>query len=614
MSQFAPRCTLAAGIIVLATACAESPLAVRNEIRVPSAPAFGTAIAFNNAGQCLGDNAATWSEFVPGIDPEGGSYQLNCTANDVETDSIVAREILVGGTWTTISAGDSVSCAEGSTVTVRATAKIENSAQGRYEVGLWLATDGGDAISGSCNHYNLPIDSLSGAATTLDSDSCGDMNTGDTRIDLREVTLACQEGGSGHVEISSCVAWQIDSARVCPASSVAGPDGFRAGTLPGSIARCSCGPTVVSGIFVTPATPTGSLTIIKDAVPNDAQNFAFTTTGTGISDFQLDDDADTTVANQRTFSGLAAGTYTVTEATTAGFDLTGLSCTTGGTSDIDNRTVSVTITDSAQVTCTFTNTKRATVVVNKREGGAVPLTQAWSFEIRSGASTSAPGTVVATGSAVQSTGVVNFSCSPNPSSSCENVGGNATIVPGTYQLCEVSMPEGWTNNISGFTPSGSAGEGASNGAECVSISLGAGASGVPSGVPDPVNNVAPAVSGGSIMLQTGSFTLVGGTTSDALSGTFSIRNSSGGTQQVLVTSLSVVDATFRDGPNVIQATVTGCSFSPLPAAIPAGGSQSFTLSGCQVSPSPRKDLTFTIRATINDGDQPFYERTYKVRK
>ena len=222
--------------------------------------------------------------------------------------------------------------------------------------------------------------------------------------------------------------------------------------------------------------------------------------------------------------------------------------------------------------------------------------------------------MVATGSAIPSTGDVSFSCSPNPNSSCENVGGSAALVPGTYQLCEVSMPEGWTNNISGFTPFGSPVEGASNGAECVAITLAAGGSGVPSGVPDPVNNVAPAASGGSIMLQTGSFTLVGGTTSDALSGTLSIRNSSGGTQQVLVTSLSVVDATFRDGPTVVQATVTGCVFSPLPAAIPAGGSQSFTLSGCQVSPSPRKDLTFTIRATLNDGDQPFYERTYKVRK
>jgi hypothetical protein len=175
------------------------------------------------------------------------------------------------------------------------------------------------------------------------------------------------------------------------------------------------------------------------------------------------------------------------------------------------------------------------------------------------------------------------------------------------------MPAGWTNNISGFTPSGSPAEGSSGGADCTAVTLGAGGTGVPLGVPDPIDNIPPAVSGGSIMLQTGSFTLIGGQTSDALSGTFSIRNSSGGTQQVLVTNLSIVNATFKTGSNVVQAAVSGCVFSPLPVSIPAGGSQSFTVTGCQVTPSVRRDLTFTIRATINGGDQPFYERTYKVR-
>jgi len=33
----------------------------------------------------------------------------------------------------------------------------------------------------------------------------------------------------------------------------------------------------------------------------------------------------------------------------------------------------------------------------------------------------------------------------------------------------------------------------------------------------------------------------------------------------------------------------------------------------QKARSVRKELMFTVRATINSGDQPFYERTYKVR-
>ena len=616
MQKLASRCVVAAGIFLLAIACAESPVAIRSDALTPSTPSFGTATAFNNAGQCIGDDAVTWSELVLGVDPDGTSYQLNCTALDVDVDSIVPRQVLVAGTWVDFAPGDTVTCTEGSTITLRVNAKLNNSGPPRHDIGLWLATDGGDAISGACNHYNVPIDSLSGDAANLDTDACGDLNTGTTRIELGELTVKCQANLSGNnVAIPSCVAWSSElNTRECPVPSIAGPDGFRAGTLPSSVARCNCQPIPLIGILVTSAPPaTGTLTIVKDANPNDAQDFSFTTTGTGISDFVLDDDADPTRSNQAVFSGLSAGTYTVTEATTPAFDLTGLSCTTGGASDIGNRNATVTITDSAQVTCTFTNTKRATVQVNKRENGALPLTQTWSFEIRTGASTSTAGTIVATGSAALASGVVNFSCSPNPNSSCENVSSVANLVPGNYQLCEVNMPAGWTNNISGFTPSGSPAEGSSGGADCTAVTLGAAGTGVPSGVPDPIDNVPPAVSGGSIMLQTGSFTLIGGQTSDALSGTFSIRNSSGGTQQVLVTNLSIVNATFKNGSNVVQAAVSGCVFSPLPVSIPAGGSQSFTVTGCQVTPSVRRDLTFTIRATINGGDQPFYERTYKVR-
>ena len=79
-----------------------------------------------------------------------------------------------------------------------------------------------------------------------------------------------------------------------------------------------------------------------------------------------------------------------------------------------------------------------------------------------------------------------------------------------------------------------------------------------------------------------------------------------------MTSLAIVDATFRDGPNLVQADVTGCLFAPVPVVIPAGGSQTITLSGCQVAPPVKKELTFTVRATINGGQAP-YERVYKVR-
>lgn len=107
-------------------------------------------------------------------------------------------------------------------------------------------------------------------------------------------------------------------------------------------------------------TPGGTIVIVKDAVPNDAQDFGFTTTGTGLSGFSLDDDADATLSNTRTFVGVAPGSYTVTEAATAGWSLTGLVCNdpNGGnsTGNASTRVASINVSAGETVTCTFTNT------------------------------------------------------------------------------------------------------------------------------------------------------------------------------------------------------------------------------------------------------------------
>lgn len=603
-----------AGIGSFALACAEHPVTLPDQTGTAKVPSFGVGTPFNNAGQCLGNDAVTWEEFVDGEGPESAD-DLTCTSNDVAVTNVVAREILVNGVWVPVGPGSSLTCTAGEPVSLRLTATLtQASLETRYDVGLWVATDGGTAQTGSCNHYNLPVNPLPDGATNGDIDSCGNTSANtDIDIDLGELTLPCETGNSGFLELPTCLAWSaLEDQGACPETTVSGADGFRAGTLPFIRNKCNCEPVVIG----VPATQGGSITIIKDAVPNDAQDFSFTTTGTGLSSFSLDDDADPALPAQRTFTGLADGIYTIAEAAVPGFDLTALTCTTGGSGNAATLTATVTISAGGSVTCTFVNTKRATVQLNKRENGALPLTRPWGFQLRVSASTSSAGNVIATGSADVTTGVVNFSCSPNPNPLCANVGGVANLLPVNYQLCEINIPAAYSNNIAsppGFTPAGAVAEGGENATECVDITLAASASGVPAGVPDPIDNVA-AVSGGSITLQTGSFTLLGGDPADALSGSFSIRNSSGGTQQVLVTGLAIVDATFRDGPNLIHPDVTGCVFAPVPKVIAAGGSEGFTLSGCLVTPSVRKELTFTIRATISGGDQPFYDRTYKVRK
>ena len=108
-------------------------------------------------------------------------------------------------------------------------------------------------------------------------------------------------------------------------------------------------------------TPPGSLTIIKDADPNDDQDFSFTATG-GLtpSPFALDDDADGTLSNMQLFSNIASGTVsTITETPVAGWALTSpVSCTGATQSTITQVTngITVTIRNGENVTCTFVNT------------------------------------------------------------------------------------------------------------------------------------------------------------------------------------------------------------------------------------------------------------------
>ena len=105
-------------------------------------------------------------------------------------------------------------------------------------------------------------------------------------------------------------------------------------------------------------TKKGTITIVKKAVPQDAQNFTFNTTNLG-GPFTLDDDADGTLSNTKGFPNLAPGTtYTVTEVPSVGWKLVLLECTglgEGDTSSSSTGTVSVDMKPGQVVQCTYTN-------------------------------------------------------------------------------------------------------------------------------------------------------------------------------------------------------------------------------------------------------------------
>jgi hypothetical protein len=130
----------------------------------------------------------------------------------------------------------------------------------------------------------------------------------------------------------------------------------------------------------------GSITIIKDAVPNNAQDFAYSTTGGLLpASFSLDDDSDNTLSNTQTYSGITSFvTYTVAETKVAAWDVSFaatpcvLTSANGGGSSAGQTATAATVTinmkEGENYSCTFTNTRLSgsitlTKVVQSNNGG-----------------------------------------------------------------------------------------------------------------------------------------------------------------------------------------------------------------------------------------------------
>ena len=187
------------------------------------------------------------------------------------------------------------------------------------------------------------------------------------------------------------------------------------------------------------------LTIVKDANPNNPQLFDFTVDRVGmceevseavaritsqmecedtetVSEFSLQDNSD--VTKSRYSQWLSYGHYVITEAETAGWDLTDLECGEGAEWYVDEEgMLHIWLEAGMHATCTFTNTKRASVTVTK---DAQPnVAQAFTF------TTDLSG--------------------ENTSFSLTDDGMNATlastkfthVLPGTYEVNENTV-NGWT--------------------------------------------------------------------------------------------------------------------------------------------------------------------------
>ncbi len=156
-----------------------------------------------------------------------------CTANDVRIASITTLSVVDPCTYI------------GDTGTYYFRARFVAGANTRYDPGVWIATDGGNAKTGAC-YSDYLIAPLTTTYTPpwgppywdaeANGDQCGDIAAGELNAvyrDIGPVTIQCTAGNTSGT-INTCVAWDNQSDNNCPANH----------NCPGTGSKCNCEPSL----------------------------------------------------------------------------------------------------------------------------------------------------------------------------------------------------------------------------------------------------------------------------------------------------------------------------------------------------------------------------------
>ncbi len=126
----------------------------------------------------------------------------------------------------------------------------------------------------------------------------------------------------------------------------------------------------------------GTIIINKTTTPAGGTSFGFTDDIAAPNSFTLND------GQSKTFLNVFPGSYTVTENDpTLAYDLTGLTCDDNNSiANIGTRTATINVEAGETVTCTFSNTKRGTILVQKAASQGDPNNpnQTFTLDIRLG--------------------------------------------------------------------------------------------------------------------------------------------------------------------------------------------------------------------------------------
>lgn len=258
---------------------------------------------------------------------------LTCTANDVKLVQTSSVYVVKGCN------------APGDQAIVSFVASFDLTAQDRADLGVWLAEDGGDALTGTCSVSNLPVAPAPPWSNVSSGDTCGDVTHLNTPVysSIQEVPITCvDKNGDGFVDATVCLSWiQPGANSLCTTPLQA---------LPGSPSKCRCQP--LPGLVL--AIP-GVIRVDKLTDPGgDPTAFAFALTGGPgpvATSFSLTDAAPMFASG-----GLPAGTYAVTETVPTGWGQQLAVCTSdqGRSPNPD----SIELHNGETVTCTFANKKQ----------------------------------------------------------------------------------------------------------------------------------------------------------------------------------------------------------------------------------------------------------------
>jgi len=273
-----------------------------------------------------------------------GSGQISCTSSDFVVEHFDA-----------VLADGNSSCTVGDVVLVNLTMTTMLVADMRYDIGVQIAVDGGDAITGTCVNTalmfisyanNTDLDLMSGHGPyddeeqDDDNDVCGDADKtqGPIKLDLDNIMLLCTTNGS-NMTVNVCISWREtsdNSTDPCFDADHTGAD---------NPTSCQCETMIIGGVI--PITPsTGTSLISTTSVVSSSSSSSMTT----------DTSWPTTAPTQTALTTTTASGTTTTPAPTTGS--VGSTTTTGSSGSTTSPTPT---TGSTVTTTTPTPTTGSTV-------------------------------------------------------------------------------------------------------------------------------------------------------------------------------------------------------------------------------------------------------------